>query len=88
MGNSGNNSNTSQLYIIFDKTTPQCDGKHVVCGRAVSGFKVMDAVEAMGSKENGTHIITSSVPIQIIDYGIYTPHCTPGSGYWLDAPNY
>jgi peptidylprolyl isomerase len=88
MGNSGKNSNTSQFYLTFDKTTPQCDGKHVVFGRLVSGFKVMDAVEEVGSTKDGTaHISTPSVPIQITDCGIYTPNCTPGSGYWLDVPN-
>lgn len=39
MGNSGKNSNTSQFFITF-KEAPQCDGKHVVFGKVVSGFEV------------------------------------------------
>jgi hypothetical protein len=88
MGNSDKNSKTSLIYLIFYKTTPQCDGNHVVCGRAVSGIKVNDAVEAICSTKDGTtHISTPSVPNQIKDCGIHTPHPTPGSGFWLDGPN-
>lgn len=39
MGNSGKNSNSSQFFITF-KAAPQCDGKHVVFGKVVSGFEV------------------------------------------------
>ena len=39
MGNSGKNSNTSQFFITF-QAAPQCDGKHVVFGKVVSGFEV------------------------------------------------
>jgi peptidylprolyl isomerase len=42
MGNSGKNSNTSQFFITL-AAAPQCDGKHVIFGRVVSGWEVLDA---------------------------------------------
>jgi cyclophilin family peptidyl-prolyl cis-trans isomerase len=39
MGNSGKNSNTSQFFFTF-QATPQCDGKHAIFGRVISGFEV------------------------------------------------
>jgi peptidylprolyl isomerase len=42
MGNSGMNSNTSQFFITL-AAAPQCDGKHVIFGRVVSGWEVLDA---------------------------------------------
>lgn len=44
MGNSGKNSNTSQFFITF-KEAPQCDGKHVVFGKVVSGFEVSTCLQ-------------------------------------------
>ena len=82
MGNSGKNSNSSQFYITFGETTPQCDGKHVVFGQVVSGFTVIDVVEKLGTSEG-----TPTERIEIKDCGIYIPDSSPGAGYWLDVPN-
>jgi cyclophilin family peptidyl-prolyl cis-trans isomerase len=81
MGNAGKNSNTSQFFLTF-QAAPQCDGKHVVFGRVVSGWQVVDAVEAVGTTGG-----EPSVPIEITDCGIFTPLSTPGAGYWYDQPN-
>lgn len=81
MGNSGKNSNTSQFFITF-QAAPQCNGKHVVFGKVVSGFPVLDYVETFGT-ESGE----PSVPIEITECGIYTPLTTPGAGYWFDKPD-
>ncbi|EGB07157.1 hypothetical protein AURANDRAFT_16055, partial [Aureococcus anophagefferens] len=45
MGNSGKNANSSQFFFTF-APCPQLDGKHVVFGRVIAGFDVLDAVEA------------------------------------------
>lgn len=81
MGNSGKNSNSSQFFFTFDKA-PQCDGKHVVFGRIISGMDVLQACEQVGTS-NGT----PTVPISITDCGIYQPFEMPGAGYWYDQPD-
>jgi cyclophilin family peptidyl-prolyl cis-trans isomerase len=62
MCNSGKNSNGSQFFITFGPA-PQlngsststrlpphhaCAGKHVVFGKVVSGFEVLDQIESVG----------------------------------------
>ena len=47
MGNSGKHSNTSQFFVTL-APAPQCDGKHVVFGRMISGWEVLRAVEGGG----------------------------------------
>uniref|UniRef100_A0A7S2N1Q7 peptidylprolyl isomerase n=1 Tax=Helicotheca tamesis TaxID=374047 RepID=A0A7S2N1Q7_9STRA len=84
MGNSGKNSNTSQFFITFAKA-PQCDGKHVVFGKVISGFEVLHAVEKVGVAEGGGG--EPSVPVTITDCGVYNAIDTPGSGYWYDQPD-
>ena len=81
MGNSGKNANTSQFYFTFADETPQCDGKHVVFGEIVSGFGVLDALEAVGSAEG-----TPGVPVKIAECGIFGPLITPAAGFWYDKP--
>lgn len=86
MGNSGKNSNSSQFFFTLDKA-PQCDGKHVIFGKVVSGWEVLQAAEAFGST-NGQ----PTVPITITDCGIFTTtppllEMTPGCGYWFDKPD-
>eukprot|EP00192_Tetraselmis_astigmatica_P013300 CAMPEP_0117666734 /NCGR_PEP_ID=MMETSP0804-20121206/10548_1 /TAXON_ID=1074897 /ORGANISM="Tetraselmis astigmatica, Strain CCMP880" /LENGTH=335 /DNA_ID=CAMNT_0005474327 /DNA_START=61 /DNA_END=1069 /DNA_ORIENTATION=+ len=49
MANSGRNTNGSQFFITFGRA-PHLDGKHCVFGRVISGFQVLDAIEAMGSR--------------------------------------
>ena len=48
MGNSGKNSNSSQFFITF-QAAPQCDSKHVIFGKMVSGFEVLDYAESVGT---------------------------------------
>lgn len=48
MANSGPDSNGSQFFITF-KPTSWLNGKHVVFGEVMSGFEVVDALEAIGS---------------------------------------
>lgn len=81
MGNSGKNSNTSQFFITFGPA-PQCDGKHVIFGEVVSGWEVIAAVEAKGTKSG-----TPCVPVTITSCGIYEPLVTPSAGYWFDQPD-
>lgn len=50
MANAGKNTNSSQFFLTFGPA-PQCDGKHVVFGRVVEGMDVLDAVEAVGTKD-------------------------------------
>ena len=85
MGNSGKNSNSSQFFITFD-TCPQCDGKHTIFGRVVSGWSVLDAIEKLGAqgKDGGGE---PTAPITITDCGIWKPQSTPGAGFWYDQPD-
>ncbi|TDH74041.1 hypothetical protein CCR75_009002 [Bremia lactucae] len=52
MANSGVNTNGSQFFICTTKTS-WLDGRHVVFGRVISGFDVLDNIEAVGS-QSGT----------------------------------
>ena len=81
MGNSGKNSNTSQFFITFGPA-PQCDGKHVIFGEVVSGWEVLTAVEATGTKSGNP-----SVPVEITACGVYEPLHTPAAGYWFNQPD-
>ena len=91
MGNSGKNSNTSQFFITLGQTLPQCDGKHVIFGKVVSGHDIVDAIEALytNNKEGGTDASssTSTTSLVITDCGIWTPLQTPAAGYWYDQPD-
>ena len=44
MANSGKNTNGSQFFLTFTDT-PHLDGKHVVFGKVISGFEVLDYIE-------------------------------------------
>mmetsp|Transcript_6708 Transcript_6708/g.8327 ORF Transcript_6708/g.8327 Transcript_6708/m.8327 type:complete len:204 (+) Transcript_6708:709-1320(+) len=82
MGNSGKNSNTSQFFITFGPA-PQCDGKHVVFGEVVSGFDVLDALEAVGTEDGSPRC-----EVRITECGAYChPVETPSAGYWFDRPD-
>jgi len=83
MGNSGKNSNTSQFFLTF-ASAPQCDGKHVVFGRVISGFDVMDAVENVAGSKSSSE---PKVPVTISYCGVYEPLQSPGAGYWFDQPD-
>ena len=52
MGNTGKNSNGSQFFITF-APCKALDGKHVVFGRVVDGFGVLDKMEAVAVKPGG-----------------------------------
>lgn len=71
----------SQFFFTF-QAAPQCDGKHVVVGRCISGFEVLDAAEKYGTPGGDP-----TVPICITDCGIFGPLQTPGAGYWHDTPD-
>merc|ERR1712065_30564 len=63
MANSGPNTNGSQFFICTTET-PWLDGKHVVFGNMTSGKEVLDAMEAVGSKNGAT-----SKEVKIADCG-------------------
>ena len=63
MANAGPNTNGSQFFLTFIKTE-WLDGAHVVFGKVVDGMPVLDALEAVGSKQGPT-----SKPCFIADCG-------------------
>lgn len=63
MANAGPNTNGSQFFICTTKT-PWLDGKHVVFGKVVDGYKVVEQMEAVGSESGRT-----TEPVVIEDSG-------------------
>ena len=48
MANAGPNTNGSQFFITFVKTS-HLDGRHCVFGKTLTGFDVLDEIENFGS---------------------------------------
>ncbi|PXF43269.1 Peptidyl-prolyl cis-trans isomerase [Gracilariopsis chorda] len=63
MANAGPNTNGSQFFICTSKTT-WLDGKHVVFGKVVEGYNVVQNIEKVGSGSGAT-----SKPVKITDCG-------------------
>lgn len=63
MANAGPNTNGSQFFITT-VDTPWLNGKHVVFGRVVEGYDVVDAVQNLpvgrGGSPNAKVVITDS----------------------------
>lgn len=53
MANSGANTNGSQFFITTTRT-PWLDGKHVVFGKVVDGYGVVEEMEKVGSESGQT----------------------------------
>ncbi len=53
MANSGPNTNGSQFFITV-AATPWLDGRHVVFGKVIEGYDVVDKMEAIGSQSGKT----------------------------------
>jgi len=64
MANAGPNTNGSQFFVCTGQT-PHLDGKHVVFGKCVEGYNVIQAIEAVGSRSG-----TTSQPVVIFDCGM------------------
>jgi hypothetical protein len=63
MANAGPNTNGSQFFITF-LDTEWLNGNHTVFGELVEGDKVLDAVEAVGSRSG-----TTSEKVTVVDCG-------------------
>lgn len=58
MANRGANTQSSQFFITT-RPTPHLDGKHVVFGRVVSGYDIVETIESQPVDQN-------SRPLQLV----------------------
>eukprot|EP00940_MAST-03C_sp_MAST-3C-sp2_P001150 g1150.t1 len=49
MANCGRNTNGSQFFVLFNRA-PHLDGKHVVFGKLIKGFEVLDRIERVRTR--------------------------------------
>jgi len=75
MANAGPGTNGSQFFLCTAKTA-WLDGKHVVFGKVVDGYDVVEKVEAVGSSSGDT-----SKDVLITDCGV-----EGFDSHWDDAP--
>ena len=68
MGNTGKNSNGSQFFVTF-APCKALDGKHVVFGKVVEGFDVLDKIEAVSVAPGGV-TEEHTVPVVVADCGV------------------
>ncbi|EEH60894.1 uncharacterized protein MICPUCDRAFT_8202, partial [Micromonas pusilla CCMP1545] len=68
MGNTGKNSNGSQFFITF-APCKALDGKHVVFGKVIEGFGVLDAIEALAAASGGV-TEEPTAPVVVADCGV------------------
>jgi hypothetical protein len=78
MGNGGKNSNTSQFFFTLQEKLPQLDKKHVVMGKIVEGYDVLDLLSNLEQKK-GTE--EPSVEVLITDCGKFIPGSTLEQGF-------
>ena len=53
MANAGPNTNGSQFFLTFVRTS-HLDGRHCVFGKTLTGFDVLDEIESYGSGSGQT----------------------------------
>jgi len=63
MANSGPNTNGSQFCFMLG-AAPHLNGKHVVFGRVIEGFEVVDQMEKAGTQQG-----TPTSRVLIVDSG-------------------
>ena len=63
MANAGPNTNGSQFFLTF-VPTPHLNGAHVVFGKVIDGFEMLDEMAKVGSQNGRTR-----VPVTIEDSG-------------------
>ncbi|KAJ1434003.1 cyclophilin-like domain-containing protein, partial [Ochromonadaceae sp. CCMP2298] len=68
MGNSGKHANSSQFFVtLAEQGAPQCDKKHVVFGRVVSGMEVLQLVQRRAAPIEGGE--EPCVPLTVVECG-------------------
>merc|ERR1712127_99628 len=64
MANAGPNTNGSQFFVCTGQT-PHLDGKHVVFGKVVEGYDIIQKIEGVGSRSG-----KCSAEVKIADCGM------------------